>query len=240
MAILLKNGAVFLHIPKTGGSWVSKALEEQDLVKCYFSHPHADMERVLNYPRHYFGTYLRQRLKFGSKLHQEIVAGYKFCFVRNPFDWYESYWRYMEGLKWKPFQQDHQQAGQLKGRNWHPTGFIEPFGASDFNQFIRNITANYPGYLSQLYSSYTPPGEVQFIGKQETLIDDLVQILHASNASFNEEQLRDRAHQKVNKSKAQIEKPSWDPNLRQSLFALEQAAFFRYGYSDILLPSVSV
>ena len=28
MALLLKGGAVFLHVPKTGGRWVGKVLEE--------------------------------------------------------------------------------------------------------------------------------------------------------------------------------------------------------------------
>ena len=47
MALLLKKGECFLHIPKTGGSWVSVILKEQGLVhKEIGYHKHIDWTRV--------------------------------------------------------------------------------------------------------------------------------------------------------------------------------------------------
>ena len=47
MSVLLKGGAVFLHIPKTGGSWVHKVLKDTGLSVGSFDHKHADFDRVL-------------------------------------------------------------------------------------------------------------------------------------------------------------------------------------------------
>ena len=47
MALLLKKGECFLHIPKAGGSWVSVILKEQGLVyKEIGYHKHIDWTRV--------------------------------------------------------------------------------------------------------------------------------------------------------------------------------------------------
>ena len=46
MALLLKNNAVFLHIPKTGGTWVRSVLQEFDLVQGPLGHGHSDFERA--------------------------------------------------------------------------------------------------------------------------------------------------------------------------------------------------
>ena len=53
MTSRLKGGAIFLHVPKTGGTWVYAALERCGLLDpvqpCY--HVHADMVRVMNRAR---------------------------------------------------------------------------------------------------------------------------------------------------------------------------------------------
>ena len=49
MAVMLKCGAIFLHIPKTGGSWVTDVLADQGLIKKQIGQIHADLVRVLYY-----------------------------------------------------------------------------------------------------------------------------------------------------------------------------------------------
>ena len=39
---------MFLHIPKTGGMWVSAALRDLGLVRCRVASKHADMARVVD------------------------------------------------------------------------------------------------------------------------------------------------------------------------------------------------
>ena len=47
MAIILKNNEIFLHIPKTGGSWVSKVFKIQSLTKASIVyHKHFDWARI--------------------------------------------------------------------------------------------------------------------------------------------------------------------------------------------------
>ena len=50
MALLLKNGAVFLHIPKTGGNWVREVLGKLDLIESEIGHKHSDVDRVMINP----------------------------------------------------------------------------------------------------------------------------------------------------------------------------------------------
>ena len=42
MALLLRNGAVFLHVPKTGGTWVTRVLEQAGLVRSAIATRHSD------------------------------------------------------------------------------------------------------------------------------------------------------------------------------------------------------
>ena len=51
MAILLKCGAIFLHIPKTGGNWASNVLEENDLVFANIGGRHAGPEQLTGFER---------------------------------------------------------------------------------------------------------------------------------------------------------------------------------------------
>ncbi len=95
MALVLKCGAVFLHIPKTGGSWVEKILYDNDLIAYETGHKHATVERVI-YPHTY-----REGLKFLINRSIPKLVGkptfheppFMFCFVRHPLKWYESWWK---------------------------------------------------------------------------------------------------------------------------------------------------
>ena len=46
MAVILKNGAIFLHVPKTGGTWIQRTLQAMDLVRGNTATKHADIDRV--------------------------------------------------------------------------------------------------------------------------------------------------------------------------------------------------
>lgn len=83
MAILLKCGGLFFHIPGTGGTWVGGALEASGLVFAHLGAQHAPpsdiepMERLLQ-AAHQHGRPNRPL--------------FKFCFVTHPQRWYE--WSY--------------------------------------------------------------------------------------------------------------------------------------------------
>ena len=109
MAIKLINNAEFLHIPKTGGSWVTSVLESNNLVLSRSNHKHADYDsnllgrKSITGRQHLLEAVKLLNKKFISKTIQKeknILYPFRFCFVRHPLSWYESWWRYMEGLGW--------------------------------------------------------------------------------------------------------------------------------------------
>lgn len=226
MALVLKNGAVFLHIPKTGGNWVTKALHENGLIKGVIpGRKHLDVDRVLARLSHgMIPTFKYYTLRsIGKRPKKPFI----FCFVRHPFSWYESWFKYMS----QSSRQWHDWGNEKECRvwRWHPNSVLNGLGAPDFNQFVRNVVRKRPGYVTELYGWYTKP-QVDFIGKQENLGEDLIRVLKILDLKFDEDYLRSLpAFGASPKLKKQIE---WDPDLREEVARLEHAGMVRYGYSS--------
>lgn len=82
MALILRK-SVFIHVAKTGGTWVSELLKQSGLVVGETRDPHASLaETVLEIP----------------------TAGSlpSFAFVRHPITWWKSYWSYKVKVGWDP------------------------------------------------------------------------------------------------------------------------------------------
>lgn len=80
MTSILKNGSVFIHVPKTGGSYLSRTLHALGLAHlCMMAQPHANA--------YYFTGY------------RPFV---RFAFVRHPWDWLMSYWAYKQATGCHP------------------------------------------------------------------------------------------------------------------------------------------
>lgn len=73
MAVFTRKG-VFLHIPKTGGTWVKAAIEKAGLAVDHADDYHADLSKIRNDVR-----------SQGKIL---------FAFVRHPVEWVRSYWAF--------------------------------------------------------------------------------------------------------------------------------------------------
>jgi hypothetical protein len=88
--MLLLDGAIFLHVPKTGGTWVEHALVAAG-VPCSQYDVDGDRHADLSYlPR------------------QDVST---FAFVRHPLTLHQSYWRFKMGAGWdarNPFDLDVQ------------------------------------------------------------------------------------------------------------------------------------
>lgn len=214
MALLLKNGAIFLHIPKTGGNWVTAVLNDLDLVERELGHKHADLDRL------FASSVCLENPAFNSFL-QVKQKPYIFCFVRNPLSWYESYFKYMSQTKrrWRHW------GDERSITDWHPNAMTNGVGDENFNGFVRNLLRKRPGYVTELFGWYTKP-LVDFVGKQEQLVDDLILVLKIMNVSFEEDLVRKFA--KVGESP--FRPTEWDPEIRQEAKAVEYSGFLRYGY----------
>lgn len=223
MALVLKDGSVFLHIPKTGGNWVSKILRESHLVSSEMGQTKHSDQAHLTVPlsrdgKRWLGPWQRHKIRRTLQ-----PRPFMFCFVRHPLSWYESWFSYMSqaSRNWQNFGNENDLF------DWHPNSILNGCGSEDFNQFVENVITKCPGYVSQLYSRYTCP-KIDFIGKQETLREDLITVLKSLGLTFDEMHIRNAQEHGVS------EKPknpvSWNESLRKEVMALERPALRAYGY----------
>ena len=222
MALLLKGGSVFLHVPKTGGRWVGKVLTAAGLVESNLGHMHADADRVL-FP---FGGSGRHLLTYLLKRRMGLLPRtnpFMFCFVRNPLDWYESFFNYNcePGVNWRYEGEVHDPD------NWHPNAPLNGLGSKDFNCFIRNVISKYPGYVTEMYGRFATP-QTSFVGKQEHLCEDLITVLKKLQVPFDEAFIR--GFDKVGVSPKRSSGLIWDPELKAEVIRLEYAGLKRWGY----------
>ncbi len=218
MALMLKNGAVFLHIPKTGGNWVTAVLKELDLVEKAIPPKHADIDYYYACPfktRKYFLKHTIKECFFSSE------KPFMFCFVRDPLTWYESWFKYQTHKKWVNFGDEN------SFYKWHPNAMLNQLGSTDFNQFVQNVIKKRPGYVTELYGWYTKP-MVNFIGKHENLVDDLIRVLGMMNINFDESFIRE--YKKVGVSPKPQKPIVWDDALKKKVVMLEYSGIIRYGY----------
>lgn len=234
MTFRLIDGSEFLHIPKTGGSWVKEVLLKNNLVSYRRSHEHADYDYNLlvpicgRRPKRKF----REAARFAQKKLSHLLSNssgsegdsvFRFCFVRHPLSWYESYWKYMNGRK-KGWTDWGTQNSRVR---WHPNSTLNGLGSDDFNQFVRNVVRARPGYVSEMLFSYTKPG-ISFIGKTESLRDDLGYVLDLLGLEYDREAIKEAPRKNV--SKTNPTKVEWDPDLRAAVMRLELPALVHFGY----------
>src|SRR5262245_16462215 len=93
---LSRANALFLHIPKTGGTWVEEVLKECGIL--------AEQAAVTD------AVTWRHPLR-GHHLHD---YSFVFAFVRHPLSWYESWWKFQAG-SWT----------QHEPGVWHPQRVLE-------------------------------------------------------------------------------------------------------------------
>ena len=84
MTVLLPNSA-FLHIPRTGGTWVREVLAGANLIKD---------EIVSQTPEESTEGSVRSWHNVPSSNADFLAREHVFCFVRHPLTWYQSYWAY--------------------------------------------------------------------------------------------------------------------------------------------------
>lgn len=226
MAVILKNGALFLHIPKTGGTWVTRTLREAGLARCSIGHRHANLDHLLAPGWQGLGRRLEWTWKRRLFLRTH-PRPFTFCFVRHPLDWYESFYRYksQNSIGW-------QRDGSVDDFNrWHPNAVLNGLGEGrDFNSFVAAAMDRFPGYVSALYSHYTFR-PVDFVGRQETLREDLVGVLERLGCDFDASKIL--GAERVNRSRGEQERLEWDPELRARALRLERAALERFGYLEV-------
>ncbi|MEO9473984.1 MAG: hypothetical protein ABJG41_00550 [Cyclobacteriaceae bacterium] len=222
MAIRLTDGSEFLHIPKTGGTWVISVLKEMKLFDKQVGHPHSDFDQS----NHAFTSFehLGSLLdKLGNRLlGRKTPIPTRFCVVRNPFSWYESWWKYQQGLGWPDW------GSETSKYDWHPNSVLNGLQDNDFNEFVLKVLKKRPGYVSELYHSYTKTG-IDYIAKTESLRDHLQLILNSMGFQFDPSLIEN--HGKRNESTV-TDGINWDEKVKSMVLKVELPAFLHYDYLE--------
>ncbi len=142
-----------------------------------------------------------------------VPEKFQFAFVRHPVERYRSYWQYKMGAGWdvnNPLDRD--------------------CCSTDFHQFIHNVIKLYPGVCGRDYEQFVglPGDEIDFIGKFENLIEDLIFALHKAREEFNEENIRSIPPKNVSDK---IRFPAkYTSELKDAVRKVEYYTLLRFGY----------
>lgn len=235
MAIKLIDNSIFLHIPKTGGDWVAHTLSlldlatEENLAIHFKGAKHDNWERSLYDGRYGTG---RELVAYAIQMLFSKIKGidtikqqqdiFRFCFVRHPLKWWESWWKHKEFTKkWNPNgtanDPDH----------WSPLTQLNGLGMGDFNEFMHNVLTHRPGFATELFLSYARPG-IGFVGRTETLRQDLTAVLKLRKLQFDNSIIEN--NDKINVSPVPVDKIDWDPDIKRQTMLAELPALMLFGY----------
>jgi len=192
--VLIFKNAVFLHVPKTGGTWVKAAVANAglDFEECIVDgDPHGDLS-YCPFPDRFI-----------------------FAFVREPLSLYRSYWRFKMTTVWD-------------ARN----PFDVECAAPTFEGFVDNVLRLEPAWCSRTFEDYVgpPTGEINFVGRFEALVHDLIRALRLVGATFDERVIR--ATPPMNVSSVNPDLAQWSDDLAERVRRSEHSSIRRFGYSS--------
>lgn len=220
MALLLKNNLVYLHIPKTGGNWLSKLLLDNGCVRKSLEHKHATYDLIAGR--------LRRRSLLERKLTLRGVKDLTYMVVvRNPLTWYESWFKYQCS---RDFRKWGSRGNILK---WHVMSPINGVVHSDFNEFVQSVHRAHPGFVTSLYASYTT-GSAATILKNESIREDFSSINRKLQLGVPETSIFESA--KYGESPKQ--EIVWDQKVFEETLRLEQSCFQAFEYDTENIVSI--
>lgn len=203
MAIHLKEAnAIFYEIPKCGTSFIRHALTELGI--------EWEEARVVDgvcprhsLPEHYPGDY-----------------AFRFCSVRHPINWYESYWRFEREL-------DDTGAIPYRDDRWYAHRVLGERMAEEFHVFMEDVIRREPSFFTRLVESFVGPfglDRMDSIICQETLVDDLSQTL----AFLEYGNHRDRIAKMPPVNPSVEPPPEWPGDLFERVEAMERPVIDRF------------
>ena len=195
MTTSVNDKIAFLHVPKTAGTWATVALAAA-------------------------GVELRPVGMHAQLADLPTTEGlYRIGFVREPLNWYRSYW-----------------AHRHSKQDWRDEP-LDTIAHYHFEGFVSRVMDYWPGYLNTLYSSFvgSEDEQIEFVGRYERLADDLVRALQLAGQDFDEEVLR--GHPPANVSS---KKPVSDlTDTTMQVFLEHHRALYERFYPEVLQEAES-
>jgi hypothetical protein len=210
VAFLLPR-SIFVHIPKTGGQWVTKALGNSGLVVQSIGPIHSTLDEVNDDPA------VRERHSV-------------FAMVRHPLLWYQSMWAHRMDEDWAPID-------EVEWFSHHWIGlwseFTKECRATRFDEFVQRCTSWYSdGFVSMLYDSYT--AGCTYVGRSERLEDDLIGALDAAGEVYDGLAIRGTSPKNVRAGRPHRRVACvYTEKLANLVMRVEQRAIARFGYHTI-------
>jgi hypothetical protein len=178
----INDQMIFYHIPKTGGRWVTSAMKAGGVGtgrahRLPGRHPRERIYfEVVGSPEPACWIVPQQHSTPDAMEEKYKTRRFQFCFVRRPVAWYRSFWCY-----------------RLRTKNIDLRFPPDHLWDADFERFLENVAAAYPnGFLTELYQHYVGADNTRmdFVGRQEHLADDLVEVLALAGRGVDEKALR--------------------------------------------------
>jgi len=177
MRYIPENNLLFLHIPKTGGVAIEKAVNNNWKKR-------GAVRKIRHRWNGIPGRHVRRNDLECFPWEKDAWA---FCFVRHPLDWYMSCWRHLHAMQKRRIRRGSDLADMFHWYHWHPQKWLASILSPDFDKWIERIITQDPGHLSKLYEEYIgldrDVPHVQYVGRQETLTQDVCQLLKVSEVS---------------------------------------------------------
>lgn len=192
MAIhLTRSNALLLLTPKTGSTWIRRRIRELGIDFEDVGDPAMREHDLLD-------AFDRSRYSFVG------------AFVRDPLEWYRSYWSYRMEKGWRP---------------QYPLD--EHCESDDFETFVRRAVTLLPGALGNIYASYVgaPGEEIDFVGRQENLQEDFARFLELAGEKFDRSVLDGGG--RINATKI---RPDYPEELKELITLSEWETMGRFGY----------
>jgi hypothetical protein len=163
MGAFLDN-STFYHIPRTGGTWVEEVVSSGAVS--------SDVALMDKYVKGFDALINRKHIP------PTVIKpnNFSFSFVRHPLDWYKSIWKY------KTKRNDR------KWSHWNYSELSAKCGRDDFGEFIDMVIKTFSdGFYNKIISKFS---SVDFMGRQENLVDDLITALTIAKETFDEKSIR--------------------------------------------------
>ena len=212
MSLILKNNLLYLHIPKTGGNWLTKIMRSHGCVLREIESKHATYDLV--------SGRLRARSFIQRKLTLRGIENMKYmAVVRNPLKWYESWFKYQTSNGFR----DWGEAGNPL--LWHVMSSINLAKQRDFNEFVLAINREHPGFVTSLYAAYTARSSA-IVLKNENIREDFARINSRFELGVSEAAIFESEEHGVSPKLPIV----WDQKVLDEILSLEQACFRTYDY----------
>ena len=188
-----RANALLLLVPKTGSTWIRAKVGELGLEVEEVGDPAMREHDLL-------AAFDRSRYAFVG------------AFVRNPLDWYRSYWSYRMEKGWRPAY-----------------ALDEHCQSEDFETFVRKAVTVLPGALGNIYTSYVgePAEQIDFVGRQENLAANFAQFL--SLIGEDPGPVGQSGGSRINATKI---RPDFTDELKELITVSEWQTMRRFGYLD--------